>query len=86
MPTIGICELKNDASEVFRRVREDGDEYVVTHRGRPVAVILPVVESIATAKVPSQKLTDALSELRTRIARDWSSDQTGLEILESQRR
>ena len=44
MPQVGIRELKNDASEIIRAVREERAEYVVTLRGRPVAVILPVAE------------------------------------------
>ena len=44
MPQVGIRELKNEASEIIRTVREERVEYVVTHRGKPVAVILPVAE------------------------------------------
>lgn len=44
MPFVSIRELKNEASEIIRTVREDRVEYVVTLRGRPVAVILPVDE------------------------------------------
>ena len=42
MPQVGIRELKNDTSEILRAVREEKAEYLVTHRGKPVAVILPV--------------------------------------------
>jgi prevent-host-death family protein len=42
MPKIGIRELKEQATAVVRRVREEGTEYVITLRGEPVAVILPV--------------------------------------------
>ena len=42
MPKIGIRELKEQATAVVRRVREEGLEYVITLRGVPVAVILPV--------------------------------------------
>jgi prevent-host-death family protein len=42
MPLIGVRELRQKTSEVIRRVREDGDEYVVTYQGRPVAIILPL--------------------------------------------
>ena len=44
MPQVGIRELKNDASEIIRAVREERAEYVVTLRGRPVAFIVPVDE------------------------------------------
>ena len=42
MPTIGVRELKSQASEIVRLIREDQAEYVVTLRGEPVAVLLPV--------------------------------------------
>ena len=42
MPTIGVRELKSQASEIVRLIREEQAEYVVTLRGEPVAVLLPV--------------------------------------------
>lgn len=38
---IGIRELKNRTSRVIGEVREKGVDYVVTHRGEPVAVLRP---------------------------------------------
>ena len=34
---VGIRELKNEASEIIRAVREERAEYVVTYRGQPAA-------------------------------------------------
>lgn len=44
MAEIGIKELKTKASAVIQRV-EAGSAYVVTKRGRPAAVLLPVHEA-----------------------------------------
>jgi len=44
MAEIGIKELKATASAVVDSV-EDGAAYVVTKRGRPAAVLLPVEEA-----------------------------------------
>jgi len=44
MAEIGIKELKTTASTVIERV-EAGAAYVVTKRGRPAAVLLPVDEA-----------------------------------------
>jgi prevent-host-death family protein len=44
MAEIGIKELKATASAVIDRV-EDGAAYVITKRGRPAAVIVPVEEA-----------------------------------------
>ncbi|MEX1046202.1 MAG: type II toxin-antitoxin system Phd/YefM family antitoxin [Actinomycetota bacterium] len=44
MAEIGVKELKATASAVIDEV-EDGASYVVTRRGRPAAVLLPVEEA-----------------------------------------
>jgi prevent-host-death family protein len=44
MAEIGIKELKATASAVIERV-EAGTAYVVTKRGRPAAVLLPVEDA-----------------------------------------
>lgn len=44
MAEIGIKALKAHASEIVSDV-EEGNAYVVTRRGRPAAVILPIDEA-----------------------------------------
>ena len=44
MAEIGVKQLKQDASAVIGRV-ESGSAYVITKRGRPAAVLLPVDEA-----------------------------------------
>jgi prevent-host-death family protein len=44
MAEIGIKELKTTASAVIDRV-EEGAAYVITKRGRPAAVLLPIDEA-----------------------------------------
>ena len=44
MPTVGIRELRQRASELLRRV-EAGETIEVTDRGRPVAVLAPLPEA-----------------------------------------
>ncbi len=44
MAEIGVKELKATASAVIERV-ESGAAYVVTKRGRPAAVLMPVDEA-----------------------------------------
>ena len=50
MPQVGIRELKNETSEIIRAVREEQAEYIVTYRGRPVAVILPLDENARSTR------------------------------------
>lgn len=44
MAEIGVKELKATASSVIDRV-EGGTAYVITKRGRPAAVLLPIDEA-----------------------------------------
>lgn len=58
MATIGVRELREKATEVLRKVREEKAEYIITHQGRPVALLLPVdVEAIETAMLETAKKT-----------------------------
>jgi prevent-host-death family protein len=94
VPHVGIRELKNEASEIIRAVREDRVEYVVTHRGKPVAVILPVAEErqeseaqrAAAAARENAAFWERMEALRAEITAKWQSDKTGVELVEEQRR
>jgi prevent-host-death family protein len=47
---VGVRELKNRTSEIVRAVRERGAQYIVTHQGHPVGLLLPIDEtSLETA-------------------------------------
>jgi len=65
MPEIGIRELKSQASEIVRAVREGRVEYVITHRGKPVAMIVPLEQSPEPRKLSQEEFwaeMDALAE------------------------
>ena len=42
MALIGIRELRQKTTEVLRRVQRDGEAYIITNQGRPVALLLPL--------------------------------------------
>ena len=94
MPQVGIRELKNEASEIIRAVREERAEYVVTLRGRPVAVIMPMAEDWPEAEAERAAIAvrenpafwDRMAALRAEIAAKWQSDKTAIELIEEQRR
>lgn len=44
---VGVRELKNQASEIVRSVREQHAEYVITYHGQPVARLTPIAASQA---------------------------------------
>lgn len=94
MPQVGIRELKNDASEIIRAVREEQAEYIVTYHGQPVAVILPVVEAQRTTQTeqllaasrPDDDFWAEWDALGAEIDAQWTSEKTGVELVSEQRR
>jgi prevent-host-death family protein len=81
---IGIRELKSRASEVVRAVKEERARYVVTQRGKPVAVIVPM------DAVPPEKNDDDgwenLLAIRAKLGKDKGNKKSSLEILSEMRR
>ncbi len=56
MALIGVRELREQTTEVLRKVREEKVEYIITYQGRPVAVLLPVdPQAIEAAMVKAGK-------------------------------
>ena len=61
MPDIGVRELKTRASEIVQHVRAARARYVVTYRGRPVGLLMPLDETPPPA--PPEDGTAAWDEL-----------------------
>lgn len=89
MPTtIGVRELKNQASRVLRSVREEMSEYVVTLRGEPVALLRPLTDE-DTQRLRQAEGDTALAEMKAlaqEVAAAWTSDRSGVELVSEQRR
>ncbi|MEJ2734558.1 MAG: type II toxin-antitoxin system Phd/YefM family antitoxin [Anaerolineae bacterium] len=91
---VAVRELKNQATEIIRNVREHQAEYVVTYHGRPVAVLLPVDEAwleaeakrAAEAVTPGEDVWAELEALRQEIGQGWQSEKTAVELISEQRR
>lgn len=90
MPDIGIRELKARASEVVREVRESRARYVVTHRGRPVALITPLASGDESDRsdlmTTADSAWDELTQLGEDIGRDWQAPKSSVELLSEMRR
>jgi prevent-host-death family protein len=92
MSLIGIRELRQQTSEVIRRVREEGAEYVVTYQGRPVAIILPLDPERAEQKVvrASKKALAGHWETYGRLAEEirtaWPADLSTQDVVDAVRR
>lgn len=83
MEEIGIRELKARASDVVRAVKEQRARYVITQRGVPVAVIIPM-----DAVLPEKEDDgwENLLAIRARLGREKGNKRNSLEILSEMRR
>jgi prevent-host-death family protein len=90
MPEVGVRELKIHASEIVREVKERRARYVITHRGRPVGLLVPLEEPASQAISPSQKpeasAWEELERLGEEIGRGWRSPLTSADLLSEMRR
>jgi prevent-host-death family protein len=88
MEDIGVRELKTHASEIVRQVKETGAHYVITHRGHPTALIIPIEEA-KTGGSPDnagENAWDKLLRLGKEIGKGWQSSKTATELLSESRR
>lgn len=81
---IGIRELKIRASEVVRAVKETRARYVITQRGKPAALIIPL--DAETPKEKGDEVWAQLEKLGEELAKNWQSEKSAVEILSEMRR
>jgi len=89
MTEIGVRDLKAKASEIVRTVREERAHYVITHRGHPVALLLPLEEPKFEGELDVKRADSVWEELIAlgeEIGRAWQSPKTGVELLSEMRR
>ena len=88
MAEIGVRELKARASAVIRAVREKRAHYVITHRGRPVGLLVPLAEPMASEATlrETEDVWEELNRLGEEIGRGWKMPQTSAELLSGMRR
>ncbi len=89
MNEIGIKELQTRASEIVRAVREEQTQYVVTHRGRPAALLVPadgpVARLVGVMGAGDQAAWEELERLGEEIGRGWRSSETSADIISAMR-
>ncbi len=92
MSLIGVRELREQTSEVIRRVRQDRAEYVVTYQGRPVAIILPLDagraerEMVQASKKAVLDSWERYERLAEELRRAWPADLSTQDVIDSIRR
>jgi prevent-host-death family protein len=82
MVTVGVRELKQQTSELIRRVRERGDEIRVTHHGKVVARIIPV----APTSEDAARAWDDLDRLAAEIGKRWPKKVSAAQAVSEARR
>ncbi|MBC8330659.1 MAG: type II toxin-antitoxin system Phd/YefM family antitoxin [Anaerolineae bacterium] len=78
MVTVGVRELKQQASELIRQVREDGREFQVTYRGEVVALVVPVKKP---RPMDVEAAWDQLDILAAEIGARWPAGVTSVEAV-----
>jgi len=90
MPQIGVLELKTHASAIIRAVREKHARYVVTHRGRPVGLLLPLDDAAdrlgGVDDLSADDAWEELMQLGQEMAQGWPAGLTGADLLTEMRR
>jgi len=81
---IGIRELKSRASEVVRAVKEERARYVITQRGKPAALIIPL--DAVPLKKSDDEAWERLMKIREELGKGWQSEKSAVEILSEMRR
>ncbi len=86
MREIGVRELKVKASEIVRNVRKRRTRYLITYRGRPVGMLVPLesAESVSTGNATAT--WDELTRLGQEIAHGWPAGKTSADYLTKMRR
>lgn len=85
MDSVGIKELKRDASGVLRRVRENKETIEVTYRGKVVARIVPIENSEQTPKRKWEDDWEDMNELADRISKRWPKEVSAVDAVREQR-
>jgi prevent-host-death family protein len=92
MSLIGVRELRQQASEVIRKVREERAEYVITYQGRPVAILLPLDADQAEKEMVQAGKRAVLGNweryelLAEELRRAWPADLSTQDLIDAIRR
>lgn len=84
MVTVGVRELKQQTSELIRRVRENGEQVQVTYHGKVVAVLVPVNPAID--EEVETDTWDELDSLAAEIGAAWPEGVSAAQAVAEQRR
>ncbi|CAN5817739.1 hypothetical protein BH23CHL2_BH23CHL2_07550 [soil metagenome] len=85
MSSVGIKELKQDASRILRRVREHGESFDVTYHGKVVARLVPA--NVPEAEpVTHEEFWAEWDALAREISRNWPEGLSAVDAVREGRR
>jgi prevent-host-death family protein len=84
MEAIGIRDLKERASEILRRVREEGNSFEITYHGRVIARIVPVTE--AGSPLSASEFRERWDRLAQAIGERWPEGVSAVDAIREGRR
>jgi prevent-host-death family protein len=85
MEEIGVRELKENASEVLRRVREEKATYRITYRGRVVAELAPTADP-QHEREEWERIWAEMDETAAQISEKWPKGVSAVDAVREQRR
>lgn len=88
MPSVGIRELKAQASSIVRQVAEERAPYTITHHGKPIAMIVPIdeIDDTTDDAIERQAAWERFKLVAQEIRADWPEGVDPVELLSDMRR
>jgi prevent-host-death family protein len=76
MRTIGVRQLKNEATQIVRAVRDEHAQFVITVNGQPVATLRPYSDRDIAGMHRTQAAAEltAIDQLAVEVGSRWSED------------
>ena len=85
MTEVGIRELKTQASDIIRRVRENNESYVVTYRGKPVAKLEPLADP-EEKRYRAREVLAEMDRIAEEVSKYWPEGLSAADAVAADRR
>jgi prevent-host-death family protein len=85
MDEIGVRDLKENTSEILRRVREEKAVYRITYRGRVIAELAPTIDA-DQEHAEWERIWAEMDELAAEITKKWPAGVSAVQAVREQRR
>lgn len=74
--TIGVRQLKNEATQVVRAVREEHQQYIITVSGQPVATLRPYSDRDIAGVHRTQVAAEiaAIDRIASEVGSSWRGE------------